>query len=371
MSKREFLMLAHEYDPKKHDIGHWYVSEKLDGQRAFWDGGISRGMLASEVPYANTTKDGRYVHEVRATGLWSRYGKVIHASSEWLDALPRGVNLDMELWMGVGTFQLLRTVTSTLVPSVDAWREVTGHVLDSPGWLQVLMDGELTGPNWQGWLGRSMMEWVQEHSDAGRTWSGLGTPDECFRSLRQMRELSPSPATWKAHAQTRLKQHPDDARFQVVDMLHEVTSNGGEGLILRRAQGPWIPKRSWDVLKVKKLSDMEGTVIGFTWGRETDKGSKLLGMMGNLVLLLDSGKRLEISGFTNEERSVRPTPGTVGNYASNGMPAEALVAPGKQATILWEPVHFDKGSRVTFTYRELTDDGIPKEARYLRKRDVE
>jgi len=32
---------------------------------------------------------------------------------------------------------------------------------------------------------------------------------------------------------------------------------------------------------------------------------------------------------------------------------------------------FRKGQNVTFIYRELTDDGIPKEARYHRKRDVE
>ena len=32
---------------------------------------------------------------------------------------------------------------------------------------------------------------------------------------------------------------------------------------------------------------------------------------------------------------------------------------------------FRKGQTVTFKYRELSDEGIPKEARYWRKRDVE
>ena len=36
----------------------------------------------------------------------------------------------------------------------------------------------------------------------------------------------------------------------------------------------------------------------------------------------------------------------------------------------FEGQHFRIGQTVTFVYRELTDDGIPKEARYLRKRDV-
>ena len=32
---------------------------------------------------------------------------------------------------------------------------------------------------------------------------------------------------------------------------------------------------------------------------------------------------------------------------------------------------FKRGQTVTFKYRELTDDGIPKEARYWRRRDAE
>ena len=32
---------------------------------------------------------------------------------------------------------------------------------------------------------------------------------------------------------------------------------------------------------------------------------------------------------------------------------------------------FKVGQTVTFKYRELTDDGIPKEARYWRRRDAE
>ena len=33
--------------------------------------------------------------------------------------------------------------------------------------------------------------------------------------------------------------------------------------------------------------------------------------------------------------------------------------------------HFKRGQTVTFKYRELTSDGIPKEARYWRRRDTE
>ena len=52
--KREYVQLAHVFDSKKHSPAGWYASEKLDGQRAWWDGGVSRGMPAAQVPYANT-----------------------------------------------------------------------------------------------------------------------------------------------------------------------------------------------------------------------------------------------------------------------------------------------------------------------------
>ena len=33
MARREFLQLADHYDPCKHDVAGWFVSEKLDGTR--------------------------------------------------------------------------------------------------------------------------------------------------------------------------------------------------------------------------------------------------------------------------------------------------------------------------------------------------
>jgi ATP-dependent DNA ligase len=41
MAKREFLMLAHKHEGQ--NILGWLYSEKLDGMRCFWDGGITRG----------------------------------------------------------------------------------------------------------------------------------------------------------------------------------------------------------------------------------------------------------------------------------------------------------------------------------------
>lgn len=57
------------------DVAGWYVTEKFNGVRAYWDGAT----------------------------LWTRGGKAI-AAAAWLTAdLPAGMHLDCELWCGYGT----------------------------------------------------------------------------------------------------------------------------------------------------------------------------------------------------------------------------------------------------------------------------
>ena len=101
-------------------------------------------------------------------------------------------------------------------------------------------------------------------------------------------------------------------------------------------------------------------MVGFTSGRETNKGSRLLGKIGALIVDYQ-GKRLELSGLTDAEREFADPDGPrLGRRESRHR--RPYWVEGKQ---------FKKGQTVTFKYRELTDDGIPKEARYWRRRDAE
>ena len=54
-------------------------------------------------------------------------------------------------------------------------------------------------------------------------------------------------------------------------------------------------------MKFKPFSDAEAVITGFTTGRETEKGSRLLGKIGALITKFD-GKRLELAGLTDTER---------------------------------------------------------------------
>ncbi len=344
MAKRELLMLAHVFEGSKHSVAGWFMSEKLDGQRCLWDGGVSRGELARDVPWANTEKDGRYINQPRATGLWTRYGNVIHAPEWFLNKLPEGICLDGELYLGRGQFQTLRTIVSTLEPGVG-WESVQYKVFDAPHPCTVFNDGEIKITNFKKILKNGFEYWFTR---SPRQPASKQNFEQTYARLPQ--EFR--------HDQSRLPYSTAAAKTTLLDKLEEITALGGEGIMLRKPESFWQPCRSHDLLKVKKMLDAEGTVLGYQWGERTALGSKLLGLMGALVLDFN-GRVFSLSGFTDAERQlILMGPGSL---------KEGHIHPGCRATKAWTNLQFPIGSRVSFHYRELTDDLIPKEARFWRK----
>ena len=95
------LLLAHSWQ-NDIDLAGWWISEKLDGVRGYWDGNVFR----------------------------SRQGNVYHAPA-WFTANLPNVPLDGELWLDRKAFQ--RTVS--IVRRHDAselWREIRFVVFDAP-----------------------------------------------------------------------------------------------------------------------------------------------------------------------------------------------------------------------------------------------
>lgn len=346
---REFLMLAHPYDPSKHRIGGWYASEKLDGMRAFWDGGVSRGVAASEVPWANTEKNSRYQREIIATGLWSRYGNVIHAPGWWLDALPPYPR-DGELWIDRGCFQSLVSITKRLDPDDSDWKSVRYIIFDTPSLSNVLSDGKINNPNFKKVIGPECLQWCRDRKAV-------------ITNQRSIETILLAGGQQYMHPQEQLPLDETAAVQRMYEILDTVVSKNGEGLILRNPRSIWTPKRIWALLKVKQCLDAEGVITGFVSGRATDKGSKLLGKIGALVLAFGpQARRLELSGFTDAERE----------FDSHEAIEYAIAHPGSEMPkdLPFQGRVFKIGDTVTFKYRELTDDGIPKEARYFRKGTV-
>lgn len=367
MSKAGFVMLAHKYDENKHGVGGWFASEKLDGHRAIWIPG-TRGIPKKDVPFANHEKDDRYVKEPTSTGLWSRMGNVIHAPDWFLDQLPN-LFLDGELftYRGTGGRQALSSTIRKLVPDEDEWSRVKYHVFDIPSPEALLGDRKI-----------DELHFKKEFKGALRWWEKLHVallhrtaPDTRFESTVFLLDkfMKTRGANVVVHKQFQLAYQTSLARAQLSDILLQVSTLEGEGLMLREQSSVWTPERSWKLLKVKPLDDAEGTVTGYVTGKETNKGSKLLGMMGALVLSFN-GKRLELAGFTDGERKLALVTGAC---LADAQDAESWARdnPGKEVPSWIEAPEFPRGSSVTFKYRDLTAGGLPNEARYFRKRTPE
>lgn len=357
MAKMEYLQLAHKFDSAKHSITGCYVSEKLDGLRCFWDSGITRGLECRTIPWANTEKDGRYVIPPLASGLWTRYGKTIQAPGWFLDLLPK-FPLDGELWMGRNSFQETSSVVKQLYPD-NRWRDIVFMVFDSPGLRVFAQDRVIKTPLFNKKItGGVQFVLNRFNSDFGLEprpfeitygWLKANLIQNQNIQLVEQKELSFS-------TQVALKQ--------IDSMLDQVCTGGGEGLMARRRMFAWECTRNYNTLKIKNTQDSEGTVIGYIWGR----AGKLMGMMG-AMLVEWNGKKFELSGFTDQERELAW-------ISINGTPwidcvIKAQVVgykyPGQKCSPELTNRMFPIGSKVTFKYRELTNAGMPKEARYWRK----
>jgi DNA ligase-1 len=95
-------MLANVYSGQI-PLNDYWVSEKLDGVRAFWDG----------------------------KRLISRQGYVFSAP-QWFTADFPDDPLDGELWIARGTFEQLSSTVRQLTPDDGSWRRVTYQVFDMP-----------------------------------------------------------------------------------------------------------------------------------------------------------------------------------------------------------------------------------------------
>ena len=358
--KREFLMLAQTYKPSRHYVGGWCVSEKLDGMRCFWDGGVSTGIPKAEVPWANHKKDDRYLEPPIATGLWSRLGNVIHAPESFIKSLP-AVPLDGELYKK-GHRQDLMSTVKRLIP--DDWDGVEYHVFDIPSLSVVFETGYLNSTNFRD----KTLNWDECNRlimSRGIRWLYDPYKIRTFHTTIALLNRMIGSVVHPLH-QSFLPNMQSQASLRLITTLNNITDNGGEGLMLRNPDSVWAPERSHNLLKMKAMEDDEATVVGYVTGRETDKGSKLLGMMGALVLDYN-GQRLELSGFTEAERTLVLTAAHSDDHHYTEAQQWATENPETECPDWISAKHFHKGMQVTFKFRGKSRDGIPQEARFWRK----
>lgn len=354
MNKRTFLMLSQVFESgrvRSSEYPLYRVSEKLDGVRAYWDGGVSRGIPAAMVPYANTEKDARLLKGVIASGLWTRYGKVIHAPNAWLDQLPKDVPLDGELFVDRGQFQRTVSITKCHTPIMSEWESVKFMVFDTPSYEIFSYKGVVNETHHKARFDDNVREWFKSQGAV----SPLGPMPDFLKVCSFLSDRFPTcdsfDLTDSDGVVRAIRQIPGD---QWEDYYGRVIESGGEGVMFRAGWSNWTPSRSWDLMKMKPSTAGECKVIGWRSGRLTDKGSKLLGLMGSLRVSWD-GQEFLLSGFNDNERRL------VGDAVEWAVANPDCDHPTGEGLM-----YFELGDVIPFRYSELSVEGVPLKASYLR-----
>jgi len=239
------------------DLSRYWVSEKFDGVRGYWNG-----------------------HQ-----LLTRGGTVVHVPAWFAKNWPK-TSLDGELWVGYGQFSLVSAIVRTADANDPAWHEVTYHVFDLPA-----------------------------HG---------GDFDVRVPAIRSAVAAIGDP--WVV----AIRQFHVANETQLYAELKRVVGKGGEGLVLHRGDAVYRAGRGVGLLKLKPYEDAEAQVISIQPGQ-----GRLEGKMGSIEVRTQDGRRFSIgSGFSDENRADPP------------------------------PV----GSWVTYRFNGLTAGGLPRFARFMRRR---
>jgi DNA ligase-1 len=239
------------------DLSRYWVSEKFDGVRGYWDG----------------------------RRLLTRGGAVV-AAPAWFTKHWPATPMDGELWAGYGRFARASAIVRTAGADDLAWHEMSYRVFDLP--------------------------------------AQSGTFDARVPAIRAVVMAIGDPWVVAVH-QFRVTS---EAQLRVE--LGRVLDRGGEGLVLHRGDALYAAGRGVGLLKLKPYEDAEARVVAIKPGH-----GRLAGRMGSIVVRTPDGHRFAIgSGFSDADRSDPP------------------------------PV----GSWVTYQFNGLTNSGLPRFARFLRRR---
>jgi DNA ligase-1 len=212
-----------------------------------------------------------------------RSGLPVSAPGWFTAGLPK-TPLDGELWLGRGRFDELSGMVRKKVPIEAEWRQLRYMIFDLPG----------------------------------------ATGSFAERSQRIGALMAEARQPWlQAVAQ---KQIPNAISLQ--NLLDQTVAEGGEGLMLHRANALWSPGRSDVLFKFKPMPDEEARVLAHLPGK-----GKHEGRMGALLLVLPDGQQFALgTGFTDAQRADPPPVGAI----------------------------------VTYRYRDRTPKGLPRFASFLR-----
>ena len=242
------------------------------------DTDVTRYLISEKLDGVRAFWDGRV--------LVTRGGMLINAPVWFVERFPARA-LDGELWAGRGQFERTSATVRRQTPDDAEWRQLRYMIFELP---QAEGDFRERVRAMQAIVAEAAVPWLRAV--------------EQF-TVRDRKEL--------------------DAK------LARVVKAGGEGLMLHRADAPYLTGRHDALLKMKPQYDAEATVVGHLPGK-----GKYLGMLGALRVRTEAGIEFSLgSGLSDAVRRAPPPVGTI----------------------------------ITYRYREVTERGIPRFASYHRVRE--
>lgn len=201
--------------------------------------------------------------------LISRSGKTF-AAPEWFIKNFPPFEIDGELWTKRGDFESIISIVNQQ-EAHEGWRKIRYHIFEVPHQKGGLL----------------------ERLEVLKTWL-VKNPNSFIQIIPQKR----------CKGSEHLKK-----------LLDEVEAKGAEGLVVRNSETPYMDSRSNSSLKVKKSSDDECIVTGYTQGN-----GKFKGFVGALLCEWRENKVLKIgSGLSLEDRKNPPKIGEEVTFKYNGL----------------------------------------------------
>jgi len=192
--------------------------------------------------------------------LVSRGGNPIHAPAWFTQNYPPFA-IDGELWTQRGDFESISSIVRSK-NSNQRWKHITHNIFEVPG-------------------------------QSGGLLKRLSVLKEYLRD-------NPN-----SHLQI-IPQTVISTKGQLADFLKEVTTDKGEGVVVRNPNSLYQTGRLSSALKVKQYFDTECIVLEILPGK-----GKYQNMMGSVLCQTDTGKKLKIgSGFKDKDRANPPAIGS-------------------------------------------------------------
>ena len=230
--------------------------EQLQHAKIYKDQNISGWVMSEKLDGIRGYWDGH--------ALYTKSGKRLSPPTSFVKDFPP-FELDGELWIKRQDFE---SVLSAVLKDNGTWKGVTYNIFEVP-----YTSGDFI-----------------TRLNKARAWFNVH-PNKHIRIIEQ-------------------QVCQDDEHLQ--NFLNKVIAMGGEGVMVKDPALEYMSGRSSAILKVKKAQDMEGTVVGINYQKNSTR-------LRSLTLQLTNGVVFKLgNGFSDKERNNPPPIGTVVTFKYYG-----------------------------------------------------